>query len=319
LPKKKTLSAKEVAADIRADATDEFLMKKYGLSESGLQSLFGKLVTGNILTQADLDRRTSAIEEVEAVLIEDDPRPEATSNQTQKTQAQVRQVAPKSGGKSPQHVTTSAKMFRPRNTAHSDERSWIATLGRAYKRHPISIGCLILAIIVGWCVWPKPKSQQLLDACSNGDNTIVTRLLQEGIDINTRDDKGKTSLHYAASTGNLELVQILLRAGADTAAESKEGTNVLMSAAAGGNVIAFQDILIAVNHQYGPKLGANHLCGQDRDYWTPLTYAVNNNRLETVEFLIRRIFFPCFGSLSREKEIARRKGYHEILKILNTR
>jgi len=52
------ISAKEVVADIRAGATDEFLMKKYGISEKGLQGLFQKLITAKAITQAGLDTRT---------------------------------------------------------------------------------------------------------------------------------------------------------------------------------------------------------------------------------------------------------------------
>ena len=51
------ISAKEVIADIRAGATDEFLMKKYGINDKGLQSLFQKLITAKAITQADLDKR----------------------------------------------------------------------------------------------------------------------------------------------------------------------------------------------------------------------------------------------------------------------
>lgn len=61
---KKTLSAKEVVADVRAGATDEFLMKKYGFSEKGLQSLFQKLIAAKVLTQADLDGRRSSVEDI---------------------------------------------------------------------------------------------------------------------------------------------------------------------------------------------------------------------------------------------------------------
>lgn len=68
---KKKLSAKEVLADIRAGASDEFLMKKYGISEKGLQSLFQKLITAKVLTQAELDSRASAVKEVEPVIVED--------------------------------------------------------------------------------------------------------------------------------------------------------------------------------------------------------------------------------------------------------
>ena len=61
---KKILSEIEVVAEIRVGATDEFLMKKYGLSEKGLQSLFQKLIKANRLTQEDLDRRASATQTV---------------------------------------------------------------------------------------------------------------------------------------------------------------------------------------------------------------------------------------------------------------
>src|SRR5208283_2060323 len=47
-------------------------MKKYGVSEKGLQSLFQKLITAKVLSQAELDGRPSAVEEVEAVIVEDD-------------------------------------------------------------------------------------------------------------------------------------------------------------------------------------------------------------------------------------------------------
>jgi hypothetical protein len=62
---KKTVSAKQVVADIRAGATDEFLMKKYGLTEKSLQSVFQQLVSAKVLTQDDLDHRKSPAEEVE--------------------------------------------------------------------------------------------------------------------------------------------------------------------------------------------------------------------------------------------------------------
>jgi tetratricopeptide (TPR) repeat protein len=78
---KKKLSAKEVVADIRAGAADEFLMKKYGISDKGLQSLFQKLIAAKVLIQADLDRRASVVEEVEAVIIaEDEVKPVPTTS-----------------------------------------------------------------------------------------------------------------------------------------------------------------------------------------------------------------------------------------------
>ena len=76
---KKKLSAKEVVADIRAGAADEFLMKKYGISDKGWQSLFQKLIAAKVLSQADLDRRASVVEEVE--IIEDISSPPAPNRE----------------------------------------------------------------------------------------------------------------------------------------------------------------------------------------------------------------------------------------------
>lgn len=70
MTERRTLSAQKVVADIRAEATNDFLMKKYELSEKGLQSLFQKLLNTKILTQEDLDGRGSeqiVVEEVREV------------------------------------------------------------------------------------------------------------------------------------------------------------------------------------------------------------------------------------------------------------
>ncbi|MFZ5868267.1 MAG: CPBP family intramembrane glutamic endopeptidase [Thermodesulfobacteriota bacterium] len=59
---KVTIKAHEALADIRAHMTDAALMEKYGISERGLQSLFGKLVAAGLLAQAELDNRTDSAE-----------------------------------------------------------------------------------------------------------------------------------------------------------------------------------------------------------------------------------------------------------------
>ena len=54
MAEKKTVSAREVVADIRVGMTDEQLMRKHGLSAKGLQSL-NKLITGGLLTSQQLN------------------------------------------------------------------------------------------------------------------------------------------------------------------------------------------------------------------------------------------------------------------------
>jgi hypothetical protein len=54
MPEKKTISAREVVADIKVGMTDEQLMAKHMLSAKGLESLKTKLVTAGLLTQDQL-------------------------------------------------------------------------------------------------------------------------------------------------------------------------------------------------------------------------------------------------------------------------
>lgn len=53
------ISAKDVMEDIKNGMSDEDLMKKYGLSSTGLQSLFKKLMDAKVLTSAMLAERSS--------------------------------------------------------------------------------------------------------------------------------------------------------------------------------------------------------------------------------------------------------------------
>lgn len=55
MAEKKSISAREVVADIKVGMTDEQLMAKHMLSAKGLQSLKSKLLAAGLLTQAQLD------------------------------------------------------------------------------------------------------------------------------------------------------------------------------------------------------------------------------------------------------------------------
>lgn len=57
--KKSTIEANQAADDIRNGLDDAALMKKYGLSARGLQSLFKKLVSAGVLKESEIQTRTS--------------------------------------------------------------------------------------------------------------------------------------------------------------------------------------------------------------------------------------------------------------------
>lgn len=62
MAEKKTLSAKGVVADIRSGFSDDEIMKKYGLSSKGLQSVLAKLQQAKLLSTEEYNRRVAPLE-----------------------------------------------------------------------------------------------------------------------------------------------------------------------------------------------------------------------------------------------------------------
>ena len=63
------------------------------------------------------------------------------------------------------------------------------------------------------------KAEALWEAARKGDATTVEKLLDEGVDVNTKYRYGATALSYACDRGNIEVVKVLLAHGADVNVE----------------------------------------------------------------------------------------------------
>jgi hypothetical protein len=77
---------------------------------------------------------------------------------------------------------------------------------------------LVLAnvlIALGQSSAPSDKAEALAEAARKGDATAVKRLLDEGVDVNTKYRYGATALAYACDRGHLDVVKLLLDRGAD--------------------------------------------------------------------------------------------------------
>ena len=68
---------------------------------------------------------------------------------------------------------------------------------------------------LGQSLGPSDKADALWEAARKDDAPAVKRLLDEGVDVNTKFRYGATALSYACDRGNLEVVKILLERGAD--------------------------------------------------------------------------------------------------------
>jgi uncharacterized protein len=74
----------------------------------------------------------------------------------------------------------------------------------------------------------------LLTMVENGYVSMVTLLLEKGVDPNVKDSMGRTALLLAVSNGKEEVVELLLEKEADLNASNSVGRTALMLAAEKG-------------------------------------------------------------------------------------
>jgi ankyrin repeat protein len=85
-----------------------------------------------------------------------------------------------------------------------------------------------------WSAWALPRrplrAGDLPLAASCGDADAVSRLLELGFDMNTRDERGASALLRACGAGHLETAQRLLQSRADAALAADSGATPLSAA-----------------------------------------------------------------------------------------
>lgn len=77
----------------------------------------------------------------------------------------------------------------------------------------------------------KELNDKLLIAVEKGSVEEVEKLIQEGAEVNSQDNDGKTPLHKAAWRGNSTVVENLIEKGADVNSKDKNDKTPLYEAA----------------------------------------------------------------------------------------
>ena len=83
----------------------------------------------------------------------------------------------------------------------------------------------------------------LMRAALDGNTEKVKELIQQGADVNQRDDNGRTALMFAVINTHYETMKLLLEYGADVNAKSNQGGTPLMGATTAGDLRMVQALL----------------------------------------------------------------------------
>ena len=102
-------------------------------------------------------------------------------------------------------------------------------------------------------------------------------LLQNGANINLKNNAGCTPLHMAATSGNVELVEYLISQGASLEEYNEKGWSSFHFATRNGRV-GVSKFLIDIGVDINEKTGD--------DDWSPLQFACFNGFYELAEILI---------------------------------
>ena len=86
------------------------------------------------------------------------------------------------------------------------------------------------------------KKRALISAVKTGDTETVVDLLDGGVPIDTKDDKGWSLLHWAAWGGHVTTVRLLFRRGCDVDLVDGSEVTTLHLAAARGQTKAVREL-----------------------------------------------------------------------------
>jgi len=149
----------------------------------------------------------------------------------------------------------------------------------------------------------------LFDAVRQDNLSEVSDLINNGADIEARDNAGQTPLHIAAYHGFTDIANFLITKGAEIdSTDNREGTPLHWAA-----VNKNQDIIILLI-----KHGAN-LNKEDKFYMTPLIWAVSQGLTNNVKTLLENGADPSYKN-TQDKDAfyyAKRKNSAEIIDLLN--
>src|SRR5712692_4641789 len=116
------------------------------------------------------------------------------------------------------------------------------------------------------CAHAQTPAEALVRSIENGDFAELSRLVDTGIDLSTKNRLGETPLYVAAEKGQLEMAKLLIARGADAKAQTPNGESVLHAAA----MIESTALMTALIEAGADKNSANN-DGETPLHWAAMT------------------------------------------------
>ena len=101
---------------------------------------------------------------------------------------------------------------------------------------------LLVVLVLVINLTPIRAQTALMNFSANGELETVEALIENGADVNARDQEGHTALVEAARNGHIEIVKKLIENGADVYSVNLNGANVLRQANSYPEIVKIWDL-----------------------------------------------------------------------------
>lgn len=169
---------------------------------------------------------------------------------------------------------------------------------------------LLPVLFVLFACSKAPERSPLTLAAKHGDLSKVQQLVNAGVNVSAKDDKGLDALSYAIINERPEVVEYLLKHGANANTENGSGITALVIAATVGDFA-----IIKTLHQHGAEINR-----ATRDGVTPLMAAAASDDSQTAALLLSYGADPCMRDKNRltARQIADQwRGSEETSRVIS--
>lgn len=158
----------------------------------------------------------------------------------------------------------------------------------------------------------KPvRDNSFFEAALNGQFVEIKKLLENGTDVNLKDQEGRTALMYAAFNGHTVIMEKLLEKGASVNLRDAYGRTALMLASSGPFPAA---VKLLLDHRADPDMA------DGEEHFTALMYAAAEGQLEIVQLLLKNKANPTLKDVDGDNALtfAEKNGHKDIVILLKS-